>query len=91
MVNKDKTRFIRYSLIAIIYNMIIASMGYTIDWFNDTFWHFDYTQWGIVEWWFAASIVITIGGIMLYLAPYLEEWLYDKLDKKIKKIGKNEG
>ena len=91
MVNKDKTRVIRYSLIAIIYNMIIASIGYTIDWFNDTFWHFDYTRWAFVEWWFAASIVITIGGIMLYLAPYLEEWLYDKLDKKIKKIGKNEG
>lgn len=90
MVNKDKTRIIRFLLIAIIYNMMIASIGYSIDWFNDTFWHFDYTAWGLVEWWFVASIVITIGGIMLYLAPYFEEWLYAKLDKKIININKQD-
>jgi hypothetical protein len=95
MVNKDKTRAIRLLLIAMIYNMIIASIGYSIDWFNDNFWHFDWTRWGLVEWWFVGSIIVTIGGIMLYLAPYFEEWLYAKLDKKIininKKDEKNEG
>lgn len=90
MVNKDKTRVIRFLLIAIIYNMIVASIGYSIDWFNDNFWHFDWTSWGLVEWWFVGSIIVTIGGIMLYLAPYFEEWLYAKLDKKIINIGKND-
>ena len=91
MVNKDKTKAIRFLLIAIIYNMIIASIGYTIDWFNDNFWHFDWTQWGLIEWWFVLSIIITIGGTMLYLSPYFEEWLYAKLDKRIGKISeKNE-
>jgi hypothetical protein len=86
MVDKDKTRAVRFLLIAIIYNMIIASICYAIDWFNDNFWHFDWTQWALTEWWFVVSIVVTIGGIMLYLAPYLEEWLYAKLDKRILKI-----
>jgi len=95
MVNKDKTRAVRFLLIALIYNMIISSIGYSIDWINDSFWHFDWTQWGLVEWWFVLSMVITIGGFMLYLAPYFEEWLYFKLDKRIEKINKkneqNEG
>ena len=95
MINKDKTKIIRFLLIAIIYNMIIASIGYSIDWFNDTFWHFEWTEWGLVEWWFVISIIVTIGGFMLYMAPYFEEWLFIKLDKKIIKINKkseeNEG
>lgn len=86
MIDQNKTKAIRFLLIAIIYNMIIASIGYSIDWFNDTFWHFEWTEWGLVEWWFVISITITIGGFMLYMAPYFEEWLYIKLDKRIKKI-----
>lgn len=95
MLNQNKTKLIRLLLIGIIYNMIIAAIGYTIDWVNDNFWHFSSSQWGLIEWWFVISIIITIGGFMLYMAPYFDEWLYIKLDKRINKIikksGKNEG
>ena len=86
--NDKKNIAIRYVLIALIYNMITAIIGYTIDWLNDSFWGFDYKNWGLVEWWFVLSIIITIGGTMMYLAPFFERWLFVKLDSKIKKITK---
>ena len=99
MHDKKKYRFIRLLLIFIIFNMIISLMAYILDWVNDTFFHFDWSNWQIVEWWFVISIIITIFGIFFYLTPMLDEWLYYKLELKIKNISdklkqeeeKNEG
>jgi len=85
MTEKNIEKGIRYFLIAIIYNLLISTIAYVVDWINDTFFQFSYATWDFIEWWMFASVIIIIGGFMLYLAPFFEQWLHVKLQNKIKK------
>jgi len=93
--DKNKNRPIRYFLIIVTYNLIISIIGYVLDWLNDNFFHFDWRNWGLIEWWFVVSIMVMIGAFMFYMVPLFDEWLYSKLELRIIKItdkmGKNEG
>lgn len=86
MINKGKA--IRYFLIMIIYNFIISSMAYIVQWINNTYLQYTMANWDFVDFWLFISIMILFGGFMLYLAPFFEKWLYYKLELKIKKTEK---
>jgi hypothetical protein len=63
-------------------------MAYTIDWINDEFLNYEWYNWDIASWWLFISVIVGIGGFMAYLAPYLERFLYIKLDRLEKKLTK---
>ena len=85
MTEKTIDRAVRYLLIAIVYNCLISIIAYTLDWVNDTFFKFTWANWDFIEWWLFISVLIIIGGFMLYMAPFFEKWLYVRLQKRIEK------
>ena len=84
----DQRKVIRYSLIAFIYNLFLSTIIYSVDWLNDTFFHFSFGEWDFIEWWFFISINVLIMGLLLYAVPGLEKWLKSKEEKFYNRIGK---
>jgi len=85
MTDESKSRGIRYLLILIVYNFIIAVTAYIISWVNDTFLHYTIANWEMVDWYLFIGSLILVGAVFLYLAPFFEKKLYYTLELKIRK------
>jgi hypothetical protein len=86
MEDTKKGKQIRFLFIIVIYNFILATMSYVIDFVNDTFFGYQWQNWDISSWWLFISVIVGIGGFMAYMAPYLERFLYVKLERLEKKL-----
>jgi len=90
MDDTKKGKQIRFLFIGVIYNLILALMAYIIDFVNDAFFGYTWQNWDIASWWLFISVVVGIGGFMAYMGPYLERFLYVKLERLEKKLNKKE-
>lgn len=82
----NKGKIVRYILVVIIYNTIISIIAFVLDSINDALFQLSYTNWELTEWFLVISVMVLIGGLMLYLAPYFNLWLYYKLELRLVKI-----
>ena len=86
----DKGKIIRYSVIGSIYNLFLAILVYTVDWVNDTFFHFEWQNWDLASWWLFVAVNLVVFGVLLFLAPYFERLLYNKLNTILTKTNKKD-
>jgi len=81
----DLQKIIRFMLILVVYNLIICTIAfitkYTLRLLN-----VDFSEWGNIDWWMLYSIYAFIGVLMLYLTPYFEKVLRQKLENVLKKL-----
>lgn len=77
---------IRYLLIVVLYNFILACIAFGTQWASRLWFNFNYEEWTIPDWWMFFSIFILIGAMMLYLTPYLEKRLAQTLENSLKKL-----
>ncbi|MHA1291072.1 MAG: hypothetical protein ACTSQJ_00220 [Promethearchaeota archaeon] len=79
------SKIIRFLFILVIYNLIICLIAfatkYTLRALN-----VDFSIWGAIDWWLLISVYIFIAIFMLYLAPFFEEWLNQKLENILKSL-----
>ena len=90
-MNYDKGKAIRYGVIASIYNLILSGTVYFVDWINDEFFNFQWTNWDFASWWLFVAANLVLFGSLMFLAPYFERLLYFKLDKIQKKLQLKKG
>lgn len=69
-----------------IYNFIIATIAYGVQWLDRLFFHWEYLSWSLFDWWMFISIFVIIGSFIAYLTPFYERWLHLKLEIIIKKV-----
>lgn len=79
----EKGKRVRYFLIILIYNFILAASAFVFQWLDRWFFQFNIGKWTAVDWWCFISIAILFGGILLYLAPWMERELYYRLDRRL--------
>jgi len=82
-------KFIRYFLICASLNLIFALIGYGTLWISRLF-DWQWNNWEFWDWWVFISIYIYIGGVVVYLTPFIEQKLYNVLQNRLITLTENQ-
>lgn len=82
-------KFIRYFLIFASLNLIFALIGYGTLSISRLF-NWQWSNWEVWDWWLFMGIYIYIGGVVVYLTPFIEQKLYNVLQNRLINLTENQ-
>lgn len=82
-------RLTSYIFIIAVFSILASALAFFIQLANRAWFHFNYSDWSIIDWWTYISIFFFIGTLLAFLSPFIVEhltvWLQYRVNKMVAK------